>query len=51
VRQSPAGKNVSTEAEDIVSIRNQATIGEDIANWEDFIYAVVTVIFEVLRIL
>jgi hypothetical protein len=29
VRQSPDGKNVSTEAEDIVGIRHQATIGED----------------------
>jgi hypothetical protein len=29
VRQSPAGKNVSTEAEDIVEIRHQATAGED----------------------
>jgi hypothetical protein len=32
VRQSPAGKNVSTEAEDIAGIRHQATTGEDIAN-------------------
>jgi hypothetical protein len=32
VRQSRAGKNVSTEAEDIVVIRHQATIGEDIAD-------------------
>jgi pyrimidine operon attenuation protein/uracil phosphoribosyltransferase len=32
VRQSPAGKNVSTEAEDIVEIRHQVTTGEDIAN-------------------
>jgi hypothetical protein len=30
VRQSPAGKNVSTEAEEIVGIRHQATTGEDI---------------------
>jgi hypothetical protein len=29
VRQSPAGKNVSMEAEDIVGIRHQATTGED----------------------
>jgi hypothetical protein len=29
VGQSPAGKNVSTEAEDIVVIRYQATTGED----------------------
>jgi hypothetical protein len=47
VRQSPAGKNVSTEAEDIVGIRHQATTGEDIANCEDFMCAVVTVIFGV----
>jgi hypothetical protein len=32
VRQSPAAKNVSTEAEGIVGIRNQATAGEDITN-------------------
>jgi hypothetical protein len=32
VRQSPAGKNVSTEAEDIVGICYQASIGEAIAN-------------------
>jgi hypothetical protein len=31
-RQSPAGKNASTEAEDIVGIRHQAMNGEDIAN-------------------
>jgi hypothetical protein len=31
VRQSPAGKNVSMEAEDIVGIRYQATTDEDIA--------------------
>jgi hypothetical protein len=29
VGQLPAGKNVSTEAEDIVEIRDQATTGED----------------------
>jgi hypothetical protein len=29
VGQSPAGKNVSTEAEDIVGIRQQATTGKD----------------------
>jgi hypothetical protein len=28
VRQSPAGKNMSTEEEDIVGIRHQATTGE-----------------------
>jgi hypothetical protein len=32
VRQSPAGTNVSTEAEDIVGIRHRATTVEDIAN-------------------
>jgi hypothetical protein len=47
MRQSPAGKNVSTEAEDIVGIRRQATTGEDTADWEDFMSAVVTVIFGV----
>jgi hypothetical protein len=31
VGQSPAGKNVSTEAEGIVEIRHQATTGEDTA--------------------
>jgi hypothetical protein len=46
VRPLPTGKNVSTEAEDIVGNRHQATT-EDIANREDFIYAVVTVIFGV----
>jgi hypothetical protein len=32
VRQSPDGTKVSTEAEDIVDIRHQATTSEDIAN-------------------
>jgi hypothetical protein len=32
MRQSPAGKNVSTEAEDIVEIRHQATAGENITD-------------------
>jgi hypothetical protein len=32
VELSPAGKNVSTEAEDIGGIRHQATADEDIAN-------------------
>jgi hypothetical protein len=31
VRQSPAGKNMSIEAEDTVGICHQATIGEDTA--------------------
>jgi hypothetical protein len=44
VRQSPAGKNVSMEAEDIVGICNQARTGEDIA-----VCALVTVICEVCR--
>jgi hypothetical protein len=50
VRQSPAGTNVSTEAEDIVETRHQTTISEDIANWEDFMCAVVTVIFGVCNL-
>jgi hypothetical protein len=32
LRQSPACKNMNTEAEDIVGIRHQATTGEGIAN-------------------
>jgi hypothetical protein len=32
VGQSPAGKNMSTEAEDVVGIRHQATTGEDTAD-------------------
>jgi hypothetical protein len=32
VRQSPAGKNVSTEAEGIVENRHQAMTGEDTAD-------------------
>jgi hypothetical protein len=31
MRQSPAGENVSTEVEDIVEIRHQATTGKDTA--------------------
>jgi hypothetical protein len=38
--QSPIGKNVSTEAEHIVGIRHQET-GEDTADWEDLVRAVV----------
>jgi hypothetical protein len=38
---------MSTEAEDIVGIRHQATTSEDIANWENFMCAVVTVMFGV----
>jgi hypothetical protein len=40
-RQSPASKNVSTEAEDIVQIHHQATAGEDTADWEDLVHALV----------
>jgi hypothetical protein len=39
--QSPAGKNVSTETEDIGGIHNQATTGEDTADWDDLVRAVV----------
>jgi hypothetical protein len=35
--QSPAGKNVSTEAEDTVEIRYQSTTGKDTADWEDLV--------------
>jgi hypothetical protein len=45
VGQSLTGKSMSTKTEDIVVIRHQATTGEDIANWEELICAVVTVIF------
>jgi hypothetical protein len=41
VRQSPAGKNVSTEGEDIVWIRYRATIGEETADRGDLVRAVV----------
>jgi hypothetical protein len=41
VGQSPAGKNVSTEAEDIVRISHLATTGEDIADWEDLARGIV----------
>jgi hypothetical protein len=47
VRQSPAGKNVSTEPEDIIEIRHQATIGEDTTQREDILCAAVTVDFGV----
>jgi hypothetical protein len=33
--------NVNTEAEDIVEIRHQATIGEETTDWEDLLNAVV----------
>jgi hypothetical protein len=33
VGQSPAGKNVGTEAGDIFEIRYQATTSEDTADW------------------
>jgi hypothetical protein len=32
VRQSPAGRNVNTEAEDTIGIRHEVTTGEDIGN-------------------
>jgi hypothetical protein len=41
VGQSPASKNASTEAEEIVAIRHQATTGEDTAELEDLVPAVV----------
>jgi hypothetical protein len=44
VRQSPAGKNLNTEVEYIVEIRHQATTGEDAAEWEDLVRAVVNCI-------
>jgi hypothetical protein len=47
MRQLPAGKNVSMEAEHIVGIHHQVTSGEDIANCENFMCAVFTVIFGV----
>jgi hypothetical protein len=40
VGQLPAGKNVSTEADDIVEICHQATTGEDISDFEDLVLAV-----------
>jgi hypothetical protein len=39
VRQSPAGKNMSMEAENIVEIHHQAAPGEDTA--DDLVHAVV----------
>jgi hypothetical protein len=41
VEQSVAGKNMSTEAEDIVGVRRQATTGEDTADLEDLLRDVV----------
>jgi hypothetical protein len=41
VGQLPAGKNVSMEAEDIVGIHHQAMTGEDTADSEDSVCAVV----------
>jgi hypothetical protein len=40
VGQSPADKNMSTEAEIIVGFRHQATTGEDNADSEDLLLAV-----------
>jgi hypothetical protein len=39
--QSPGGKNVSTEADNIIGISHQATTWEDTADWEDLLRAVV----------
>jgi hypothetical protein len=41
VGQWPAGKKVSTVAEDIVGIRHQVTTEEDIADWGDLVRDVV----------
>jgi hypothetical protein len=41
VGRLPAGKNVSTEAEDIVGIRHQPTTGEDTADSEEIVRPVV----------
>jgi hypothetical protein len=41
MRQLPAGKNMSTEAEGNVRIRHQATTDEDTADWENLVRAVV----------
>jgi hypothetical protein len=39
--QSPARKNVSMEAGEIVVTRNQAKTGENTADWEDLVHTVV----------
>jgi hypothetical protein len=44
VRQSPAGKNISMEAENIVGIRHQATMCGDTADSKDSLRAVVNCI-------
>jgi hypothetical protein len=41
VKQSPASKDVDTEAEEIVGISHQATSGEDTADNDDLVRAVV----------
>jgi hypothetical protein len=41
VGQSPAGKEVTTENEDIAVIHHQAMPGEDTADWKDLVCAVV----------
>jgi hypothetical protein len=41
VWQSAAGKNVGTEAEDVVESSHQTTTGEDTADWADLVRAVV----------
>jgi hypothetical protein len=35
--ESPAGKNMSMEADNIVGIHHQAVTGEDVADWEDYV--------------
>jgi hypothetical protein len=42
MRQSPASKNASMEAEDIIVIRHQATAGEDTAGWVGLVCPIVT---------
>jgi hypothetical protein len=41
VRESPAGKNVSMEAEDTVSIRHKETTDKDTEVWEDLVCPIV----------
>jgi hypothetical protein len=41
VEQSPAGKKVRMEAEDIVGIRHQVTTDEGTVEWEDLLLAIV----------
>jgi hypothetical protein len=37
----PAGKNVSTEADNFAGVCHQATAGEDTAGWEELVRALV----------